>query len=400
MNGKQATIFLIVSLLLVFIVGAPTYAQVVDSDGDGVPDEIEDSVPGILGVIGDGDGDGTPDSQQPGVASFLSFTGPYLTLYTARPNLVLRDVAAIESPDGNPLSPQASQAAPYGFISFDLIGTDLYEDRYFTVALIIHEDGHGLAAIDRLVRYGSPFCEHDFSDPIYYVLDPFILTQPDVAILIPLNLKDGAPLDPTIPFDQRDDPACPRTGIIPFIGAPAIESFLDSDEDEVIVFTDNCPAISNSEQTDSDGDGIGDLCDNCRAVDNPLQVDTDGNGIGNMCEEKSKAETTVYSYIGKRFWRFFRDYDIWEIEGKAGQSIVASVRSESEKGGTGKRLNLILFGKTRGARLLRIDRSMLDPENKVEAVIPKDGIYKLTVIGELKMLESLRATRSVGKWWK
>ncbi len=52
-------------------------------------------------------------------------------------------------------------------------------------------------------------------------------------------------------------------------------------------FVDDCPAVSNPEQTDSDGDGRGDACDNCPRVANQDQADADGDGVGDACDNCS-----------------------------------------------------------------------------------------------------------------
>lgn len=59
---------------------------------------------------------------------------------------------------------------------------------------------------------------------------------------------------------------------------------LDTDQDGVPDFSDNCPTIPNSDQRDDDSDGIGDACDNCPTVFNPLQMDADDDGVGDLCE--------------------------------------------------------------------------------------------------------------------
>jgi hypothetical protein len=47
---------------------------------------------------------------------------------------------------------------------------------------------------------------------------------------------------------------------------------------------DNCPTVSNVDQTDTDNDGLGDVCDNCPAVFNPVQLDADLDGVGDACD--------------------------------------------------------------------------------------------------------------------
>ena len=58
---------------------------------------------------------------------------------------------------------------------------------------------------------------------------------------------------------------------------------LDSDDDGIPDFSDNCPNTPNADQADADDDGIGDACDNCAAISNPGQEDTNEDGVGDVC---------------------------------------------------------------------------------------------------------------------
>lgn len=88
---------------------------------------------------------------------------------------------------------------------------------------------------------------------------------------------DGCPVDstPTAPADPN----------------------ADDDGDTVLNGQDNCPTITNINQTDTDADGLGDACDidldgdtvtnnldNCPAVANHDQADADGDGTGDACD--------------------------------------------------------------------------------------------------------------------
>lgn len=81
----------------------------------------------------------------------------------------------------------------------------------------------------------------------------------------------------------------------------------DNDTDGICNEWDNCPDVSNPDQTDSDGDTMGDACDfclydasndvdsdgtcentdNCPGVYNPDQADADSDGKGDLCDDLS-----------------------------------------------------------------------------------------------------------------
>jgi hypothetical protein len=58
----------------------------------------------------------------------------------------------------------------------------------------------------------------------------------------------------------------------------------DSDGDGIPDAEDNCPEVSNADQSDLDGDGFGDVCDNCLLHINPIQFDCDDDYCGNVCD--------------------------------------------------------------------------------------------------------------------
>jgi len=59
---------------------------------------------------------------------------------------------------------------------------------------------------------------------------------------------------------------------------------VDGDGDGTPNAGDNCPLISNPDQSDQDSDGVGDACDNCPLVPDPSQADSDLDGTGDPCD--------------------------------------------------------------------------------------------------------------------
>lgn len=81
----------------------------------------------------------------------------------------------------------------------------------------------------------------------------------------------------------------------------------DSDSDGVLDTDDNCPRISNADQTDVNTNGMGDACedfdrdgyinsrDNCPNDPNARQTDTDADGFGDVCDPEE-------SRLTERLW--------------------------------------------------------------------------------------------------
>ncbi len=81
-------------------------------------------------------------------------------------------------------------------------------------------------------------------------------------------------------YDDGDGCDCPVDNC-PFVSNPDQS---DSDGDGIGDACDNCPFAFNPDQKDSDRDGRPDACDNCPAVYNPNQADPDLDGIGSACD--------------------------------------------------------------------------------------------------------------------
>ena len=65
-------------------------------------------------------------------------------------------------------------------------------------------------------------------------------------------------------------------------------SIIDSDQDWVAYFKDNCKEVRNPDQKDQDNDKIWDECDNCPSVKNKDQIDKNNNWVWDICEDSDK----------------------------------------------------------------------------------------------------------------
>jgi parallel beta-helix repeat protein len=64
----------------------------------------------------------------------------------------------------------------------------------------------------------------------------------------------------------------------------SFDPLIDPDGDSLFNIFDNCRNAYNSNQTDSDKDGVGDVCDNCINDYNPDQKDNDNDTLGDACD--------------------------------------------------------------------------------------------------------------------
>jgi concanavalin A-like lectin/glucanase superfamily protein/thrombospondin type 3 repeat protein len=125
-------------------------------------------------------------------------------------------------------------------------------------------------------------CRYDTVPDASYASLPSTFSTPDGTAhsTTVTGLVDGQ----TYTFYVRCQDTAPTPNANPddFLITFSIASDLDGDgvQDEL----DDCPGVSDPDQTDRDGDGIGDACDLCADYPSPDNSDINRNGIGDVCE--------------------------------------------------------------------------------------------------------------------
>ncbi len=140
----------------------------------------------------------------------------------------------------------------------------------------------------RLVDYNTPDDDHnsnifysDGTDVEYGMEDG----NPNQASH--LRQSEGGSMVPMSGPGETDYPDLYHTSdldIFDAMGWDHTPPLIDSDEDGLYNFEDNCPFDYNSLQEDADSDDVGDLCDNCIDIPNTDQGDIDDDDIGDICD--------------------------------------------------------------------------------------------------------------------
>ena len=114
------------------------------------------------------------------------------------------------------------------------------------------------------------------------------LTDPKTVTLqpgdVPWALADGDALVMDVRVRNDCGDGIRMIGLIYDAASQASRLVFAADDSSSAAFVDNCPLVSNPEQTDRDDDGFGDACDNCPKVANPDQRDTDQDRVGDACD--------------------------------------------------------------------------------------------------------------------
>jgi len=172
----------------------------VDSDGDGVADFVEDGAP----YEGDGNRDGTPDRLQNRVASVRSLSDNLYATYSALAPVVLSDVAAVANPAAG--SAPGNIQFPLGFFQLNAGGLAAGAATTLTVYL---QPG---TLANTYYRYGPT---PDNAEPHWY---PFLFDGVTGAIIhadrIELRLVEG----------QRGDDNLAAAGLTLGPGGPGLSA--------------------------------------------------------------------------------------------------------------------------------------------------------------------------------
>lgn len=219
--------------------------DLLDSDGDGVPDEVDNCIlmynPDQDDVCtGDRDNDGYKDSEDNCPIKFNS------------------DQGDVDEDGFGDICDNCRMIKNENQIDFDDDGKGDECDN--------DDDNDGLSDEEELECGSAPY-DHTSACEICDGIDNNLDGKIDENLPLHVYYSDS---DGDLFGDPND--------IIKICSNVAPENYVLND-------TDNCPLDYNSDQFDTDADSIGDLCDNCPNNNNSTQHDLDADGKGDMCDD-------------------------------------------------------------------------------------------------------------------
>ncbi len=217
--------------------------EVLDTDGDGIPDAV-DNCPEVVGSQSDLDGDGIGNPCDPDI-------------------------------DGDGFDNDVDNCPD------SAIGVEVDEFGCGDLGLLDSDDDGLPDSLDKCPN--DPDNDADFDG--YCVGD-----GPNPGV----NDNDNCPLIPNAGQTDTDGDgvgdACDEDADADADGIPE-EGFGHScygapfNIDGATECNDNCPLVANADQLDADGDGVGDACDNCPGTISNDVTDSDGDGFGDVCQD-------------------------------------------------------------------------------------------------------------------
>lgn len=193
----------------------------------------------------------------------------------------------------------------YNVVGVDVFASELGARSTFGFTLLDDPDGNGVPSPGDVVRYTarlqndgtgagsilltgslpSAFAGWSVSDRGGGVDESFASTLRLRAVPVPVgtftdvsfdaylaDVPDRTVVDQAVAFDGRPN------GDVGTLAAPSLVLRRDGDRDGRFDLEDNCPTVSNRDQSDLDRDGLGDACDRC-----PIDATNDADGDG-TCE--------------------------------------------------------------------------------------------------------------------
>lgn len=167
----------------------------------------------------------------------------------------------------------------------------LYPNQELNIKLAAQAGDHVTMRLERTMSSSWPgflavFKDEQDATPVSFANSasaPIALPPQDTNPPKGLNLQETRLY--TLRIQNVGEQDAPFNFVLECVSGPCDSTVpVDTDADGVPDSQDNCPDVSNADQSDQDFDGVGDRCDNCLIVKNADQADRDGDRFGDVCD--------------------------------------------------------------------------------------------------------------------